>query len=58
MKTGTTVSYASRRTNEAIVRFNRLHDDLLAGRIDEAYLAALEQKDNLFPDLDYRVYAA
>ncbi len=57
MKTGTTVSYAERRTNEAIVRFQRLHDDLLAGRIDLPYLTALEQKDNLFPDLDWRVYA-
>jgi 1,4-alpha-glucan branching enzyme len=57
MKTGTTVSYATRRTNDHVVRFNRLHDDLLAGRVDEPYLRALEQKDNLFPELDYRVYA-
>lgn len=56
MKTGTTVSYATRRTHEAIVRFHRLHDDLLAGRIDEPYLAALEQKDDLFPRIDYRVW--
>jgi 1,4-alpha-glucan branching enzyme len=58
MKTGTTVSYATRRTNEAIVRFQRLHDDLFAGKVDELYLAALERKDNLYPDLDYRVYAS
>ena len=57
LKTGTTVSYATRRTNEAVVRFQRLHDDLLAGKVDEPYLRALEAKDNLFPDLDYRVYA-
>jgi len=57
MKTGTTVSYAARRTHEAVVRFHRLHDDLLAGKVDEPYLRALEQKDNLFPDLDYRIYA-
>jgi len=57
MKTGTTVSYATRRTNEAVLRFHRLHDDLLAGTVDDAYLGALEKKDNLFPDVDYRIYA-
>ncbi len=57
MKTGTTVSYATRRTHEAIVRFTRLHDDLVAGKVDLPYLAALEAKDNLFPDLDWRVWA-
>ena len=57
MKTGTTVSYATRRTNEHVVRFHRLHDDLLANRVDEPHLAALEQKDNVFPEVDYRVYA-
>jgi 1,4-alpha-glucan branching enzyme len=57
MKTGTTVSYATRRTNEAILRFMKLHDELVEGRVDEPYLRALEQKDNLFPDADWRVYA-
>ncbi|MSP15203.1 MAG: DUF1957 domain-containing protein [Myxococcales bacterium] len=57
LKTGTTVSYATRRTHESIVRFTRLHDDLLAGKVDVPYLAALEQKDNLFAGLDYRKWA-
>jgi 1,4-alpha-glucan branching enzyme len=57
MKTGTTVSYATRRTNEAILRFMKLHDEIIEERIDAPYLLALEQKDNLFPDLDWRVYA-
>ncbi|HET6163156.1 MAG TPA: 1,4-alpha-glucan branching protein domain-containing protein [Planctomycetota bacterium] len=57
MKTGTTVSYATRRTNEAILRFMKLHDELVHGRIDEPYLKALEAKDNLFADADWRVYA-
>jgi 1,4-alpha-glucan branching enzyme len=57
LKTGTTVSYATRRTNEAIVRFTRLHDDLQAGKVDRPYLEALERKDNLFPRLDWRAWA-
>ena len=57
MTTGTTVSYATRRVNEHVVRFTRLYDDLKAGRLDEAYLADLEGKDNIFPNVDYRIYA-
>jgi len=58
MRTGTTVSYATRRMNEHILRFNRLYDELKAARITERWLADIEAKDNLFPHLDYRVYAS
>jgi 1,4-alpha-glucan branching enzyme len=57
MKTGTTVSYATRRVNEHILRFNRLYDDLTRGCVDGAWLADVEAKDNIFPHVDYRVYA-
>jgi 1,4-alpha-glucan branching enzyme len=57
MRTGTTVPYATRRLNEHILRFNRLYDELKAGRVSEAWLAELEARDNIFPRLDYRVYA-
>jgi len=58
MTTGTTVSYATRRVNEHIVRFSRLYDDLKAGRLDEAFIADIEGKDNLFPGVDYTIYAS
>jgi 1,4-alpha-glucan branching enzyme len=57
MSTGTTVPYATRRFNEHVVRFTRLYESLKAGRLDEAYVAELEGKDNLFPQVDYRIYA-
>ncbi len=57
MRTGTTVGYATRRVNEHIVRFNRLYDALNAGTVSESWLATVEAKDNVFPELDYRVYA-
>jgi len=56
MKTGTMVEYAVRRTKDHLLRFGRLHDELRAGRIDEAWLAGVEEKDNLFPEIDWRVY--
>jgi 1,4-alpha-glucan branching enzyme len=57
MSTGTTVPYATRRFNEHIVRFTRLYEDMREGRVDEAFLADVEARDNIFPDVDYRLYA-
>jgi 1,4-alpha-glucan branching enzyme len=57
MKTGSMVPYATKRTNEHITRFDRLYKDLLVDTVDEPYLAEIERRDNLFPDVDYRVYA-
>ncbi|PTL78276.1 glycoside hydrolase family 57 protein [Vitiosangium sp. GDMCC 1.1324] len=56
MKTGTMVDYAVRRTKEHILRFLRLHDQIRDGSIDEGWLTHVEGKDNLFPEIDYRVY--
>ena len=50
--------YATRRVNEHILRFTRLYDELTAGRLTEPWLADLEKRDNVFPHLDYRVYAS
>jgi 1,4-alpha-glucan branching enzyme len=56
MKTGTMVEYATRRTKEHVANFTRLHDELRSGQIDETHLAALEDRHNIFPAIDYRVY--
>lgn len=57
MKTGTMVSYAVWRTREHVLRFLRLYDQLINDRIDFQNLLELEEKDNIFPDINYRVYA-
>lgn len=56
MKTGTLVNYAVKRTKEHILRFTRLYDQIKSNSIDEAFLGDSEYKDNLFPDIDYRVH--
>ncbi len=56
MKTGTMVDYAVRRTKEHVLRLFRLHDQIRGGAIDEGWLAHVEGRDNLFPDIDWRVY--
>ena len=56
MKTGTMVEYAVRRSREHVLRFLRLHEQLRGGNIDQAWLSQLEGRNNIFPEIDYRVY--
>jgi 1,4-alpha-glucan branching enzyme len=56
MKTGTMVDYAIRRTNVHIHRFIQLYEQIKYNRIDPGYLYEIEQKDNIFPSLNYQIY--
>lgn len=58
MKAGTTIDYARKRITDHLARFNYLHDAIRKNRIDERYLTALEIMDDIFPDIDFRAYAA
>ena len=57
MKTGTFVDYAVKQTKDHITRFLTLHDQLRNGDIDQQMLSEIERRDNIFEDIDYRVYA-
>ncbi len=57
LKTGTQVGYAIKRSEDHIRRFLILHDMVAENRIDEGFLADVEYKDNLFPDLNYTLFA-
>ena len=57
MKSGTMATYAQRRVKEHIANFNRLHDDLQCNRLEEKFIGVMESHNNIFPDIDYRVYA-
>jgi 1,4-alpha-glucan branching enzyme len=57
MKTGTSVEYAKRRTGDHVCCFNDLDAAITSGAINESWLAQVEFRDNLFPHVDYRVYA-
>lgn len=58
MKTGTVVDYAIRRTKEHLSSFLKLEDELRGKRVERSFLADLEGRNSLFPEIDYRVYAA
>ncbi len=57
MKTGSFVPYAYRRTKDHIQRFTNLYNSIMNNNINEKYLSDIESKDNIFPDIDYKVYA-
>lgn len=56
MKTGTMVEYAVKRTKSHINRFNKLYDEIKGGSVDEDWLSKCEYLDNIFPEIDYRIY--
>ena len=56
MRTGTMVPYAVRRTRSHLMRFNKLYDDINAGKIDSGWLQKVEGIDNIFPNINYRTY--
>ncbi len=57
MKTGTMVEYAHQRTSTHVINFNHLYEQLKNNDLDEPWLAEVERRHNLFPDIDYRLYA-
>ena len=58
MHAGTTVGYANRRVREHIMNFDRIYEALGRGNIGTEWLTQLEKRDNLFPNMNYRVFRA
>ncbi len=53
---GTTVQYSSNRFKSHIHRFNLLATALENGDINEELLAEIERRDNIFQEIDFRIY--
>jgi 1,4-alpha-glucan branching enzyme len=56
MKTGTMVEYAVKRVKTHLHRFNQLYQAIYSDEIDGEWLTKIEYLDNIFPEVDYRVY--
>ena len=56
MKTGSHSSYAVERFRGHVENFTNLYEDIKSGSLDEEHIKRLEWKNNIFPDIDYRVY--
>jgi 1,4-alpha-glucan branching enzyme len=57
MKTGTMVEYAHQRTHVHVLNFNHLYEQIRNNDIDEPWLNEIERRHNIFPHVDYRLYA-
>ncbi|HLG19033.1 MAG TPA: 1,4-alpha-glucan branching protein domain-containing protein, partial [Bdellovibrionota bacterium] len=56
LRTGTSTVYARRRIHEHLHRFDRLASQLERRSFDEGFLHNTEAQDNLFPNVDYRLW--
>jgi len=56
IKNNTTVQYAAQRINTHIERFNKLYEKITNESIDEKNLCIIEDLDNIFPNIDYKLY--
>ena len=56
MTTGTMVEYAEKRTKEDIYNFTTLYNQIKNNSINEEFLSNLEYVNNIFSDIDYKVY--
>ena len=54
---GTMVDYAKKRIKDHIGRFTKLYYQVKDNKIDSTFLKDIEEKDAIFPDIDYRIYS-
>ncbi|MFN2413181.1 MAG: 1,4-alpha-glucan branching protein domain-containing protein, partial [Pyrinomonadaceae bacterium] len=53
---GTTVDYSTRRFESHIHRFDLIADMIETGNVNIDLLAEIEDRDNIFPEIDFKVY--
>ena len=56
MYTGTMVGYAHKKISDHIHRLFKIYEDYKNGNLDESWLREIESRDNIFPEMDYRIY--
>lgn len=56
LRNNTTVEYARKRVKDHTFRFNHLYDSICTGTINESWLREVEKRDNIFPELNYKIY--
>ena len=56
LSTGTSPEYATRRIKDHLLCFTTLYEQFTSGALDESWLAQVEARDNLFPNLDWRYW--
>jgi 1,4-alpha-glucan branching enzyme len=57
MTMGTAKNYSTKRFVAHTHRFNGLYEQIMGNRLEEGWLKDLEWRDNIFPEMDYRVFS-
>ena len=57
LRTGTSPEYARQRVQDHLIRFDTLYRQLKQRRVDEKWLRDVEQRDNLFPEINPAYWA-
>ena len=57
LRSDTSPEYARQRVKQHLLRFTALHDQLTSSRVDAKRLSEMEQRDNLFPDINCDYWA-
>ena len=53
---GTMTQYAHKAIKERVGRFTKLYFELKKGVINEKFLEDIEEKEDIFPEIDYHIY--
>lgn len=48
--------YAHKKISDHVHRVFRLYEDIKHDNIDEKWLKEIENRDNIFKNIDYRIY--
>jgi 1,4-alpha-glucan branching enzyme len=56
LRAGTSPGYARRRVEDHLLGFTTLYQQLIENRLDEPGLCQMELKDNIFPEVNYRLW--
>ena len=56
LTTRTMMAYAIKRTKDHIHRLNGIYLQIVENRLEDGWISELESMDNIFPEMDYRVY--
>jgi 1,4-alpha-glucan branching enzyme len=57
LRTGTSPDYARKRIKDHLLRFTKLYEQLTQENVEENWLAQIESRDNLFPEINLVYWA-
>jgi 1,4-alpha-glucan branching enzyme len=56
LRAGKSGSFARRQIEDAVTNFNRIYEMLCANTVGTEWLTRLEKRNNIFPNINYRVF--